>query len=78
MIDNEWTDVAPKAIGSYYFYGDISFKKGNPNFKPELSIMHVYPISSGVMHVVAGQFFYPESKNWQGKFKNLSVELPDL
>lgn len=78
MVDDDWTNVVPMEVGSYYFYGDIGFKKDDPNFKAELSILHVHPIQNGVMHVVAGQFFFPENKGWDGKFKNMDIRLPVL
>lgn len=78
---NEWTELIPQEEGDYYFYGDISFKKDDPNFNPELSILHVYTISNGMMYVIAGQFFHPKkdgSHEGYGKFKKVEFEKPEL
>lgn len=78
MSKNGWTEVVPQEVGSYYFYGDVSFTKDDPNYNPELSILHIHQISNGVMHVIAGQFFHPESERFHGQFKKVDLELPTL
>jgi len=75
---NGWTEVVPQEVGSYYFYGDISFKKDDPNFKAELSILHIHKISNGIMHVIAGQFFFPDDRGGYGLFKKVELDLPNL
>lgn len=76
--DDDWSEVVPQEVGIYYFYGDISFKKDDPNFNPELSILHIHKISNGVMHVIANQFFHPNNKGFYGKFKKVELDLPKL
>lgn len=76
--DNGWSEVVPQELGSYYFYGDQFFKKDNPSYNPELSILHVHKISNGVMHVIAGQFFEYKDNCWHGKFKKVDLDLPML
>jgi hypothetical protein len=78
MSDDGWSEVVPQEVGDYYFYGDVSFPKGDPNYNPELSILHIHKISNGVMHVIAGQFFHPETERFYGQFKKVDLELPKL
>lgn len=78
---DDWTEIVPQEEGDYYFYGDISFKKDDPNFNPELSILHIYKISNGMMYVIAGNFFHPKkdgSHEGYGKFKKVDFEKPEL
>lgn len=76
MSHADWSEKVPTEIGDYYFYGDLSFKKDDPSFNAELSILHIHKITNGIMYVIAGQFFHPNDDEWYGQFKKVVLDLP--
>lgn len=74
-ITNKWTQEWPSEPGYYWFYsyryGKISVGRET---KPELMLMEVWKISTGVLYVANGQSVW-ESEPEEAWF--LKAELPD-
>jgi len=82
-MSEEWTFEVPTESGEYLFYGDTYHKKDEPTFRAELYKIVCHVTGKGAESIAYvssnGDFFFPESQNWHGKFKKINMnDMPTL